>query len=47
MSNLAISNELNVDRRKVAQVKKSLFNTRTINVQSMSNVVKFEKRKKA
>lgn len=47
MSNLQISSDLGIDRRKVAQIKREIEQKRTINVQPMSNVVKFEGKKRA
>ena len=47
MSNLQISTELGIDRREVAKIKSSLVQSRPVNVQSMSNVINLDERKKA
>lgn len=46
-SNLSIAEELKIDRRNIAQVRKEIGLHRTMNVQQMSNVVKFEGKKRA
>lgn len=47
MSNLQISTELGVDRRKVAKIKNSLAQYRSVPAQKMSNVVNINEVKRA
>lgn len=46
-SDLSIGKELKIDRRRVAQMRREAGLSRTTNVQSISNVVKFNAREKA